>query len=344
MLNILTTVCLVSNLPGIDPYPPPFTAPQLAMHAADTLQPHTPARGTRGAVAAAHKAHVTSEIIKPVSAAQADCPYASVVPNSDWVAFTLVCSEPAALRLAGYASHTTFSWRGESYVRAGAPAEGGAMRATLLVTRATTAATLLDWCASWLTSPAESISIAGFHLALTHSVPTRTVADAGLGLPSGVDETSQLPYRAVLLLPWCGICFSTAANPSWTCRSVLARHSFCQACMKRYAETSMMTMMGGPLMLRCPTPGCSHTMPVEELSRLIPLDVMAAKRAEVMQAQRKRLEGIRAGHEGDELRSLVESRQARPCPQCSVLIIKFGGCHHMVRHCMCAPGSLAFAC
>jgi hypothetical protein len=306
------------------------------MHVADTLQPSTPARGTRGAVAAAHKAHATSEVIRSVSSAQAECPYTSVVPNSDWMAFTLVCSEPAPLHAAGYASHTTFSWRGDIFVRAGAPAEGGAMRATLLVTRVTTAATLLDWCASWLNVPAESISAAGTHLALTHSTPTRTVADAGLGLPLGVDETSPVPCRAVFLLPWCGICYSTAANPSWTCRSVVARHSFCQTCMKRYAETSL-TMMGGPLMLRCPSPGCNHTMPVEELSRLIPIDVMAAKRAEVMQAQRKRLEGIRAGAEGYELLSLVESRQARPCPNCSVLIIKFGGCHHMNCHVCGSP-------
>lgn len=296
------------------------------MHTAEAMQPHTPARGTRGAVAAAQKAHSTSELIRPVSAA--DCAYASVVPTPDWVAATLVCSEPAALRLAGYSSHTTFTWRGDTFVRAGAPAEGGAMRATLLVTRATTAETLLDWCASWLSAPAESISVSGSHLALTHSVPTRTVADAGLGLPPGVDDTLPPPYRAVFLLPWCGICFSTAASPSWACRSTVARHSFCQMCMKRYAETSL-TMVAGPLMLRCPSPGCHHTMPTEELSRLVPLEIMASKRAETMAAQRKRLEGIRAGAEGDELLALVQSRQARACPSCSVLIVKNGGCHHM---------------
>ena len=296
---------------------------RVRMLSTDVAQPHTPAQAASHGVATLEVAVITlAEATETAATASISHPEA--------VYFNLVCTEPAAKRLVGTGS--TFTWRGREYRRTGVDA----LRVSLKAPSTMTVATLLDFCAAWLGVPGpESISVSASPGVLAPDRPTRTLAEAGFGLLDSDHRArvAPVPTYVVIPPPFCGICLGFASpGPSWTCRGSVhdrgSAHIFCEACMKRYAETSL--FIGAQVMLRCPSPGCPYTMDVDEIGRLVPLDTLAAKRANNVADQQRRLASIRAGNEEESgLRELLASNVARSCPRCSVVILKNGGCHHM---------------
>lgn len=247
-------------------------------------------------------------------------PFCAKDTGPDWLAFTLACSGVAALRPLG----SSFTFRNVAFVRT--PSAGGTLSISLLATPSTTASTLLAFASSWLEQPSESLSIAGDPLVLTPAFPSRTAEEARLGVPVSSLAGSPPPTRTVVALPWCSICLTAAAgSDAWSCRGSVGQHRFCQNCIRRYAQTQL---VAGSY-LRCPAPGCNHTLAVDELRRLVPIDELQRLRAEAFMSQTARLKDIREGKEGPELQSLLADRTARPCPTCSVIVIKWGGCCHM---------------
>jgi hypothetical protein len=225
-----------------------------------------------------------------------------------------------------------FIFRGVTFTSA----RGGGAPVALTLTRATTAATLLAWCAAWLALPAESLSVAGGRLVLSASTPERTAEEAGLGADADAPGAPP-PTRRVFALPWCAICLSAASGVVWTCRGggddadgggATARHRFCAQCVRRYAATALSARSAAAL--RCPAQGCSHTLQSDELSQLVDLPALRALRAARTAQHAARLRGIAAGAEGPELQALLQSGGACGCPSCRVLIQKAGGCRHMV--------------
>jgi hypothetical protein len=269
-------------------------------------------------------------------------------PSRGWVAVTL---QPPAD--CGAAAQREFTFRG---VRFALPRHARG-RATLALAPSTTAATLLDFCAVWLGVPAASLSIAGAELVLSSSSPRRTVAEARLGADAGA---APPPVRRVFALPWCAICLSAASGALWSCRGGIAggarddddddddddgadaagaagavtegvpsvRHRFCAACVRRYVATALSVRSAATL--RCPAPGCLHTLEADELAQLVDLAALRTARAARTAQHAARLRAVAAGAEGPELAALLARGGACACPGCAVLIQKAGGCRHMV--------------
>lgn len=198
---------------------------------------------------------------------------------------------------------------------------------------------LLDVLGEHYSLPPDSLSIEGDHLVLSSSHPERTLAEAGIGRPltpaevaaassSGWHElylSNVLSYR-IIHLPFCQICQAVPSSPRYGCRAPNP-HTFCRACCVKYAQGILATSHH----LRCPFPECSCTLQTEALASVVK-KVCAARDARIRQ-QAVRLARIRKGEEGAELQTLIaggwRGSSVKPCPRCSVLTYKDGGCPHV---------------
>lgn len=208
-------------------------------------------------------------------------PASSETPRPGWLAFTLELNEPHGGRLTG----VPFTHKGAQFAREGTDT---CLRVRVHAAPCVTAETLLDFCAAWLSLPAASLSVKGTRLVLSSGVPERTVADAGFGSPAEA-------VHPVFSLPFCSICFDAAASSTWTCRSSTEAHAFCTPCMEKYARMSLCEL--NKALLRCPAPGCAHTLPADQVSRLVPAEQVAASRRQRVAEHNARLQRIRDGHE-----------------------------------------------
>jgi len=167
----------------------------------------------------------------------------------------------------------------------------------------TPASALLALCAAWLRVPRDSVQ--GPKLTLSPASPRRTVAQAGLGEssspPAAAREaaaaTAAVPVHSVFSLPFCCICLEAATGAVWSCRAVNV-HSCCDGCARRFAETRLALHPAASATLRCPVPGCPHTLlEGHQLYRLVNTDALRKAHAQRVTDQAARLKRVESGRE-----------------------------------------------
>jgi len=104
-------------------------------------------------------------------------------------------------------------------------------------------------------------------------------------------------------------------------------HACCRTCMKTWAETSI---NDSKVNIKCPCPGCSYCLYDHELQSLVTVDAFQRhqehKNADYLKHLRKSLK------EDIRLKCWLKSN-ARPCPDCHVIVSRSEGCNHM--QCIC---------
>lgn len=249
---------------------------------------------------------------------------------------SLASAQPAP-QLAGVPG--TFDYGGVKFPRGRVDALG--LQTVVITTRCdTTVQTLTDWCRVWLALPTGSIVQLTPPRRLRSSVgvaqPTFTVEQARLGARADhVAAGAELLPTSVAVVPRCGICLEAAVQERWCCggaHTLMRRHTYCAPCMQTYA-TNVLTMRSaeGGTMLRCPALGCTYYLSSEEAQRLVPQTQLAELRRKRDAQLRARCARIQSGEEGGPLQALLHAKVAQPCPGCSVVVVKDGGCPHV--HC-----------
>lgn len=104
-------------------------------------------------------------------------------------------------------------------------------------------------------------------------------------------------------------------------------HTFCRSCMARWAETAIDEHK---LRIKCPAAGCSYSLWQQDLQELVRCESFA-RHQEHRNADY--LQHLRACVKDDaELKTWLKSN-ARPCPDCHVIISRSEGCNFM--QCVC---------
>jgi hypothetical protein len=112
-------------------------------------------------------------------------------------------------------------------------------------------------------------------------------------------------------------------------------HACCRACMGTWAETSI---NDGKVNVRCPAPGCAYSLFDHDLQKLVTPETFERhqehKNADYLRHLRASLK------EDVRLNSWLKAN-ARPCPDCHVIVSRSEGCDHM--KCICGT-SFCYAC
>lgn len=122
-------------------------------------------------------------------------------------------------------------------------------------------------------------------------------------------------------------------NEHWS--SQPCGHACCRTCMKMWAETAINDQK---VNVRCPAPGCSYSLFDHDIKSLVSSDAFERlqehKNADYLQHLRKALK------EDMRLNSWLNSN-ARPCPDCHVIVSRYEGCDAM--QCVCGT-RFCYAC
>lgn len=112
-------------------------------------------------------------------------------------------------------------------------------------------------------------------------------------------------------------------------------HAFCRSCAKRWAETAINDHKP---QIRCPAPGCKYRLWDQDLKELLSSKMFLRHQEHLHADHLVNLKGL--AKEDDDLRAWLRSN-ARPCPDCHVIVSRSEGCNTMI--CVCGT-KFCYAC
>jgi hypothetical protein len=112
-------------------------------------------------------------------------------------------------------------------------------------------------------------------------------------------------------------------------------HSFCRSCAGRWAETAINDQK---LQIRCPAPGCKYKLWDQDLKEVLGSKMFMRHQEHLHADHLSNLKGL--AKEDDDLMAWLR-KNARPCPDCHVIVSRSEGCNTMV--CVCGT-RFCYAC
>jgi hypothetical protein len=112
-------------------------------------------------------------------------------------------------------------------------------------------------------------------------------------------------------------------------------HAFCRSCARRWAETAINEQR---LQIRCPAPGCKYCLWDQDLKELLSFNMFQRHQEHLHTDHLKNLRGL--VKEDDDLMAWLR-QNARPCPDCHVIVSRSEGCNSML--CVCGT-RFCYAC
>jgi len=115
-------------------------------------------------------------------------------------------------------------------------------------------------------------------------------------------------------------------------------HAFCRACMSRWAETVINDQITS---VKCPVPGCSYRLWNQDLVELVNKTVLKRHKEHESADHFKVLTKLnKSSKRNADLKSWLKAN-ARPCPECHVIVSRYEGCNVMT--CVCGT-KFCYAC
>lgn len=112
-------------------------------------------------------------------------------------------------------------------------------------------------------------------------------------------------------------------------------HFFCRSCAGRWAETAINDQK---LHIRCPAPGCKYKLMDQDVRELVSSKMFLRHQEHLYTDHLKNLKGL--AKEDDDLMAWLR-QNARPCPDCHVVVSRTEGCNSML--CVCGT-RFCYAC
>jgi hypothetical protein len=112
-------------------------------------------------------------------------------------------------------------------------------------------------------------------------------------------------------------------------------HAFCRSCARRWAETGINEQK---VQIRCPAPGCKYCLWDQDLKELLSSNMFRRHEEHLHTDHLDNLKGL--AKEDDDLVAWLH-QNARPCPDCHVIVSRSEGCNSMI--CVCGT-KFCYAC
>lgn len=122
-------------------------------------------------------------------------------------------------------------------------------------------------------------------------------------------------------------CWRAASRKNEHWNNHACGHTFCRSCARRWAETAINDQK---LQIRCPAPGCKYRLWDQDLKELLSSKMFLRHQEHLYTDHLNNLKGL--AKEDDDLMAWLR-QNARPCPDCHVIVSRSEGCNSMI--CVC---------